>query len=79
MKKEAQQIANKYSVDYNDLIGRGKSHEIQAGRRELVYELFKDGFDANDIAKFLGNRSTNTIWRLYESYIAREDNKRKAR
>ena len=76
MKSTAQQIAKKYSVDYNDLIGRGKSHQVQAARRELVYELLENDFDVNVVAKFLGNRNVNQIWWLYESYKSREDNKR---
>ncbi len=77
MKKAAQQIAKKYSVDYNELIGRGKSHQVQAARRELIYELLSGGNDVDDIAKFLSNRSVYTVRRLYESYNERDDNKRK--
>ncbi len=39
MKKTAQQIAKKYLVDYTELIGRGKFHELLTARRELVHEL----------------------------------------
>ena len=77
MKKAAQQIANKYKVDYKELIGRGKSHDIQVARRELVYELLENGSDANEVALFLGNRNITQIWRLYESFKDRDDNKRK--
>ncbi len=35
MKSIAQRIAKKYSVDYKELIGRGKSHKVQAARREF--------------------------------------------
>jgi len=79
MKKKAQEIAKKYSVDYDELVGRGKSHDIQAARRELVYELVQNDFDIAEISEFLGNRSTNTVTRLYESFSGREDNKRKPR
>ena len=48
MKKLAQQIAKKYTVDYNQLIGRGKSHQVQAAKRELIYELLSGGNDVND-------------------------------
>ena len=77
MKSTAQRIAKKYSVDYNELIGRGKSHQVQAARRELVYELLENGSDANEVALFLGNRNITQIWRLYESFKDRDDNKRK--
>ena len=77
MKKAAQQIAKKYSVDYNELIGRGKSHQVQVARRELIYELLTGGNDADDIAKFLSNRSVHTVRRIYESYKDRDDKNRK--
>ena len=77
MKKAAQQTAKKYSVDYKELIGRGKSHDIQAARRELIYELLSGGNDADDIAKFLSNRSVQTVRRIYESFKDRDDKKRK--
>jgi len=77
MKSTAQRIAKKYKVDNKELIGRGKSHDIQAARRELVYELLANDFDIKQIATFLGNRHTNQIWLLHESYKDRDDNKRK--
>ena len=76
MKKSAQQIAKKYSVDYNELIGRGKSHQVQAARRELIYELLSGGNDVDDITKFLSNRSVHTVRRIYESSKDRDNNKR---
>ena len=76
MKKAAQQIAKKYSVDYKELIGRGKSYEVQAARRELIYELLSGGNDADDIAKFLSNRSVHTVRWIYESFKGRDDKKR---
>jgi len=76
MKSTAKRIAKKYSVDIQELIGRGKSHDIQAARRELVYELLASDFNVNQIATFLDNRHTNQIWWLYESYKDRDDNKR---
>ncbi len=79
MKKAAQQIAKKYSVDYNELIGRGKSHQVQAARRELVHELITKDFEVTDIAEFLSNRALSIIRRLDESYLSREDNKRRER
>ena len=77
MKKAAQQTAKKYSVDYKELIGRGKSHQVQAARRELVYELLASDFKVNQIATFLDNRHITQIWRLYESYKDLDSNKRK--
>ena len=79
MKSTAQQIAKKYSVDYKELIGRGKSHQVQAARRELVYELLTNEFNVNEVAKFLNNRSINVVRRLYGSFEGREGNKRKER
>ena len=61
MKSTAQRVAKKYSVDYNELIGRGKSHDIQAARRELVHELITKDFEVTDIAEFLGNRELCTL------------------
>ena len=77
MKKLAQQTAKKYSVEYHELIGRGKSHQVQAARRELAYELLASDFNVNQIATFLDNRHTNQIWLLHESYKDRDNNKRK--
>ena len=77
MKSTAQRTAKKYSVDYKELIGRGKSHQVQAARRELVYELLASDFNLNQIATFLDNRHTNQIWLLRESFKDRDDNKRK--
>ena len=79
MKSTAQQIAKKYSVDYKELIGRGKSHQIQAARRELAYELLENGSDVNEIAKFLNNRSVTVVKKLYESFKGRDGNRRKER
>lgn len=79
MKKVAHQVSRKYNVDYKQLIGRGKSHDIQAARRELVYELITQDFAVEDIAKFLGNRALSIVRRLYISYASRKDNKRRER
>jgi len=79
MKKVAQQIAKTYNVDYKQLIGRGKSHEIQAARRELAHELITGDFEVSDIAEFLGNRAIPIIRRLSKSYTSRENNKRRDR
>lgn len=76
MKKTAHQIAKKYNIDYQLLIGRGKSHQVQAARRELCYELLTNDFDVHEIAKLLNNRSINIIRRLQESYKVRDSNKR---
>jgi len=62
-----------------ELIGRGKSHQVQAARRELVFELITKDFEVTDIAEFLSNRALSIIRRLDESYLSREDNKRRER
>ncbi len=72
-------IAEKYSVDYKELIGRGKSHQVKQPRRELVHELITKDFEVTDIAEFLSNRALSIIRRLDESYLSREDNKRRER
>lgn len=76
MEKIAQQIAKKYKVDYDELVGRGKSHDVQSARRELAFQLLKQEFDVHKIAELLGNRSINTIRRLSESYSSRKNNER---
>lgn len=77
MRSKAEEVALKYSVDYKELVGRGKSHQVQDARRELVYQLVNYGCDPKDVAKFLDNRNVNSIMWLFESFRNRDDNKRK--